>query len=92
MVEEGYEANGFCLTYLLSGCPLLLGCLWSITDKDIDDFTERMIDIYKDDIVDVGHTVCWSRRECKMKYLNGGAIVLYGLPHLFTYDSEEVIG
>lgn len=86
MVDEGgSEAHGFCLTYLLSGCSLLLGCLWSVTDKDIDEFTLRIVDKFMQENGDFGGAVAESKEVCRMKYLNGAAIILYGLPRVFKF-------
>jgi hypothetical protein len=34
-----------CYEYLQSECPLVLGCLWDITDKDTDELTKELINI-----------------------------------------------
>ena len=70
-----------CLTgpptvYLQGGSPALIGCLWDVTDRDIDRFTERLLDRLngKDDWATV---IKESRSACLMRHLNGSATVLY---------------
>ena len=43
MTKNQTESHGLALTYMLSGSPLLLGCLWNITDKDLDLFFKRIV-------------------------------------------------
>jgi hypothetical protein len=31
--------HGLPLTFLQNKCPALLGCLWDVTDKDVDELT-----------------------------------------------------
>lgn len=37
------EPTGTIYTYLLGGCPMVLGNLWDVTDKDIDKFSEELL-------------------------------------------------
>lgn len=31
------------LKYIMAGCPLFLGNLWDVTDRDIDRYTEALL-------------------------------------------------
>jgi separase len=42
MCFDGCEPQGIALVYLMSGSPLLLGCLWDVTDRDTDKCTDRI--------------------------------------------------
>jgi hypothetical protein len=37
------EENGVAVDYLVNGCPLLLGCIWDVTDKDCDKLFMNLI-------------------------------------------------
>ena len=80
--------------------PLLLGSLWDITDKDTDIMTEKLLKILKNtrnsiEIVEaltmarkffifIEFIVYFLSRSCRLKYLNGGAFVCYGIPVNFS--------
>jgi len=40
-----YQPTGMALKYLLAGCPTIVANLWDVTDRDIDRFTERVIQV-----------------------------------------------
>ncbi|KAL6121358.1 hypothetical protein NUSPORA_01735 [Nucleospora cyclopteri] len=50
---------------------IILGCLWDVTDKDLDAFTIKFLE-------EEDFNLTKYRNMCKMKYLNGSAIVIYG--------------
>ena len=86
------EPTGTIYTYLLGGCPMVLGNLWDVTDKDIDKFSEELFekmgfccnaDDSNDSGLSVSHAVSKSRGVCHLRYLNGAAPVIYGLPIQF---------
>jgi separase len=56
--------------------------LWDVTDKDIDKFTEDLIKTWMSSSHGTYLTTLMqkSRAVCKLKYLNGLAPVVYGLP------------
>lgn len=39
MTHDKSEPFGCAFTLLMKGCPAYLGCLWTVTDKDIDYIT-----------------------------------------------------
>ncbi|CAI6683522.1 AAB_G0021210.mRNA.1.CDS.1 [Saccharomyces cerevisiae] len=87
------EPTGTIYTYLLGGCPMVLGNLWDVTDKDIDKFSEELFEkmgfrCNTDDLngnsLSVSYAVSKSRDVCHLRYLNGAAPVIYGLPIKFV--------
>lgn len=80
--------------YIMGGCPSLLVNLWDVTDKDTDLFTMSVLkewgllddgdsmveDFFESDVKTLGECVTKGREACKLKYLNGAAPVLHGLP------------
>ncbi|KAH3682655.1 hypothetical protein WICPIJ_006369 [Wickerhamomyces pijperi] len=82
------EPTGTAYSYLIGGCPLVVGNLWDVTDKDIDMFTLSVFDKWglsrsifdSENSVDICQAVQLSRDNCKLKYMNGAAPVVYGLP------------
>lgn len=71
------------LSYLLSGCPFLVGTLWDVTDKDIDrlgiHFLEKII---HSENPALSKYLSESKKVCKLQHLTGLATVCYGIPHL----------
>ncbi|ONH65689.1 Separin [Cyberlindnera fabianii] len=79
------EANGTIYSYLIGGCPMIVGNLWDVTDKDIDKFSLSVFQKWglsssSEEKANISEAVALSRDECKLKYLNGAAAVVYGLP------------
>jgi len=81
------------ITHLPS--PTLVATLWDVTDRDIDTFAQSTFDKLRlnfDDVkarkagtsnhtpVSVVKAVATSREVCKLKYMNGAAPVVYGIP------------
>lgn len=72
---------------------MVLGNLWDVTDKDIDKFSEELFEkmgfrCNTDDLngnsLSVSYAVSKSRGVCHLRYLNGAAPVIYGLPIKFV--------
>ena len=84
------EENGVAVDYLVNGCPLLVGCIWEITDKDSDNLLMNVLNILnksKRVCHSIQNYIQKSRNECKLKYLNGSSFVCYGIPvYLKYYD------
>ena len=88
---KSFYGYGSIMSFFLGGCPMVLGNLWDVTDKDIDLFTISLFEKLnivnkkegaKNERVDVACRE--SRNVCKLKYLNGAAPVVYGLPLKFS--------
>lgn len=79
-----FPNSGNTLNWLTCGSPMVLANLWDVTDKDIDLFSMAMFDhcsLFDDKVgLSVCEGVCRSRHSCNLKYLNGSAPIVYGLP------------
>uniref|UniRef100_A0A4W5M5H5 separase n=1 Tax=Hucho hucho TaxID=62062 RepID=A0A4W5M5H5_9TELE len=81
-VRGELEGTGIILNYLMAGCPLILGNLWDVTDRDIDRFTKALLDSWLSagpgaPLLD---HMALSRQATHLKHLIGAAPVVYGLP------------
>ncbi|ODQ57327.1 hypothetical protein WICANDRAFT_36235 [Wickerhamomyces anomalus NRRL Y-366-8] len=80
------EPYGTVYSYLVGGCPMILGNLWDVTDKDIDKFSLSLLKKWGlsssqvEKSMNISDAVRLSRDECKLRFLNGAAPVIYGLP------------
>ncbi|KAL4949584.1 Separin [Aspergillus filifer] len=97
LTEAGeYEPYGTPMNYLQAGAPALVATLWDVTDKDIDRFAKSTFEHWGliqagsrpcgDDVGDavaLDAAVSQSRKACVLKYLNGAAPVVYGVPGVF---------
>lgn len=87
LTEAGeYEPYGTPMNYLQAGSPALVATLWDVTDKDIDRFARSTFEYWG--LFDGGgksldEAVGKSRSVCVLKYLNGAAPVIYGVPGVF---------
>ncbi|PYH48825.1 C50 family peptidase [Aspergillus saccharolyticus JOP 1030-1] len=89
LTEAGeYEPYGTPMNYLHAGSPALVATLWDVTDKDIDRFAKSTFDKWglfggEAEAVALDEAVSQSRQACVLKYLNGAAPVIYGIPSVF---------
>ncbi|XP_076437018.1 uncharacterized protein LOC143276416 [Babylonia areolata] len=85
-VFQHLDAEGYVHNYLLAGAPCVLGNLWDVTDRDIDTFAKEIFNLWqrgdhrRERHISLASLVQQARSVCRMKLLNGGAPVLYGLP------------
>ncbi|SCV04302.1 LAME_0H17370g1_1 [Lachancea meyersii CBS 8951] len=84
------EPSGVIYSYLLGGSPMVLGNLWDVTDKDIDKFSNAMFHELGimgqfNTSTTVSQAVSIARKSCHLRYLNGAAPVVYGLPLRFKW-------
>lgn len=93
-VRGEYDAAGTAVDYLVAGCPVVVGNLWDVTDKDIDRLTSHVLrewlHVEDEDTIEEGsaegaattiaHAVTSGRSVCKLRYLVGAATVVYGNP------------
>ena len=108
-----FEPYGTPVDYMQAGCPALVATLWDVTDKDIDRFSDTVLNKWglfkeappevsaspvtnrsptkrrakgkqattaKNDEVSLDQAVTLSRGSCILRYLNGAAPVIYGVP------------
>lgn len=89
LTEAGeYEPYGTPMNYLHAGSPALVATLWDVTDKDIDRFAKSTLEMWglvggREQTVALDDAVCQSRQACVLRYLNGAAPVIYGIPAVF---------
>lgn len=80
-----YEPYGRILSFLMAGCPAVVSNLWIVADKDINRFSQAVIDSWQcaniaGDSMLMASSVKSSRSACKTRYLVGAAPVCYGVP------------
>ena len=117
LTEAGeFEPYGTPINYMQAGCPAMLATLWDVTDKDIDRFSQTVLEKWglfrgcqmpvssspvkkgakqkgkarakyaekldRDEIVSssLDQAVVQGRDSCLLRYLNGAAPVVYGVP------------
>lgn len=64
--SPNFNIQGAICSYLKS-CVFLLGCLWDVTDHDLDEIARGVLERGEID-----------RSVCRLRYLNGAAVVVYG--------------
>lgn len=78
------EPHGNIYNWLAAGSPMVLVNLWDVTDKDIDAFSDAVLNHWgltsSHRGVPISTAVARSRNQCTLRYLNGLAPVVYGLP------------
>lgn len=117
LTEAGdFEPYGTPMNYMHAGCPAMLATLWDVTDKDIDRFSQTVLekwglfgghqspvssspvkkgtrqtgksrakDVEKAEsdeskLMSLDQAVAQGRDSCILRYLNGAAPVVYGVP------------
>uniref|UniRef100_A0A6J0SG72 separase n=1 Tax=Pogona vitticeps TaxID=103695 RepID=A0A6J0SG72_9SAUR len=81
-VQGNLEGNGAILKFLMAGCPLVLGNLWDVTDRDIDRYMEALLKnwLKAGSGAPLLQYVIQSRQAPRLKYMIGAAPIAYGLP------------
>ncbi|CAG06749.1 unnamed protein product, partial [Tetraodon nigroviridis] len=81
-VRGDQEGQGIILSYLMAGCPFVLGNLWDVTDRDIDRFTKALLEAWfsAGSGAPLLSYMGSSRQATHLKHLIGAAPVVYGLP------------
>ncbi|PSK33825.1 hypothetical protein C7M61_005170 [Candidozyma pseudohaemuli] len=79
------EPSSNIMVWLLCGSPMIVSNLWDITDKDIDAFSSDVLERWGlignlKERSDIASAVAKSRDTCVLKYLNGAAPIVHGLP------------
>lgn len=75
-VSDGF---GLPLAYLSAGVSCMVGCVWDVTDGDVDRLTYRFLECAAERRTTVGEALAVARRACKLRCLTGLATVFYGL-------------
>ncbi|XP_012887879.1 PREDICTED: separin [Dipodomys ordii] len=81
-VHGNLEGIGIVLKYIMAGCPLFLGNLWDVTDRDIDRYTEALLQgwLGAGPGAPLLYYVNQARQAPRLKFLIGAAPIAYGLP------------
>ncbi|XP_005397224.1 PREDICTED: separin isoform X2 [Chinchilla lanigera] len=81
-VHGDLEGAGIVLKYIMAGCPLFLGNLWDVTDRDIDRYTDALLQgwLRAGPGAPLLRHVSQARQAPRLKSLIGAAPVAYGLP------------
>ncbi|KAL4002148.1 Peptidase C50 family protein [Acanthocheilonema viteae] len=101
---EGFDGRGAIYDYIIAKCPCVVGCLWMVTDGEIDRVLLALLDFCFSEIQKSNADkirpnssyrllidgIAYARTACKLKYLTGGAVVAYGLP-IVTHLSQDMI-
>lgn len=77
---EGCDAYGMPWAFLHAGASAFVGCLWDVTDGEIDRLTRRFMKIGKrgGDLT-VGEWLSAARRACKLPFLSGICTAMFGV-------------
>ncbi|GAA5940472.1 hypothetical protein JCM1841_001027 [Sporobolomyces salmonicolor] len=93
--QGDFDPVGTPYHYMVAGSPALVANLWDVTDKDIDKFAQSVFDktglSSSSASTSTSHSpasltsaVATSREVCNLRYLNGAAPVVYGVPVRFA--------
>ena len=78
------------MSYLVAGCPALVGNLWTVTTMDLDVETERIVDWIMESATTPSqsllHVIPLAKMKSKLRFINGASLVYYGLP---IYKSQQ---
>uniref|UniRef100_A0A8C4R0V7 separase n=1 Tax=Eptatretus burgeri TaxID=7764 RepID=A0A8C4R0V7_EPTBU len=76
------EPSGIALSYMMAGCPCVLGNLWDVTDRDIDRYTEQLLRGWLSSAgrISLPECLALARSAPKLPFLTGAAPIIYGLP------------
>ncbi|GEM07555.1 cysteine-type endopeptidase, separase [Rhodotorula toruloides] len=99
--QGDFDPVGTPYHYMIGGCPSLVANLWDVTDKDIDKFAFsvfRKAGIAEPETASSSSSsplsltaaVAQSRDVCNLRYLNGAAPVVYGIPVRFALSHSQV--
>jgi len=74
-----YNTHSTCISYLfIPEIESVTGALWDVTDKDLDHISIGVLRSLQSSSEPLSVTINRLRHGCKLKYLNGAAIVVYG--------------
>ncbi|MBW0461348.1 hypothetical protein O181_001063 [Austropuccinia psidii MF-1] len=93
--QGDFDPTGTPYAYMVAGCPSLLANLWDVTDKDIDRLAIELFKqtgLYSQEhggcgVMTLTSALAQVRSCCQLKYLNGAAPVVYGIPVKFVFPT-----
>ena len=66
---------------IFSSSPALVGCLWDVTDGEIDRLCHALLKhLLGDEATPLPSLVAASRSVCKLQWLTGASAIVYGMP------------
>ena len=80
ILDKDTQPFGLPNYYLYSECPFILGFLWNVTSKDIDDFMINIFDNLFNDINNETFLIKYImkyKKSFKRKFINGCSLVIY---------------
>ncbi|TKR59321.1 hypothetical protein L596_029011 [Steinernema carpocapsae] len=92
---NGFDGRSTVYDYMVARCPCVIGCLWLVTDGEIDKFLVALLDycyahLKTKELEEVLSTragyraflrgISEARKACRLPYLTGSSVVAYGLP------------
>lgn len=83
-----FEPSGSVLAYVLSDCYATVGNLWIVTDKDLNVCTYELVDKWISSETSLSNCLPIARKNCKLRFLNGAALIYYGLPNVFLQNQK----
>ncbi|CCW66365.1 unnamed protein product [Phytomonas sp. Hart1] len=90
-----FENYGMPWAYLHAGARTFIGCLWDITNGEVDRLSRRFLRYSTTpklegvgDGLSVGEALSAARKVCKLPFLSGMATVMYGVNRLFALVDE----
>ena len=63
--------------------PSVVGCLWNVSDGEIDRFSRALFKSTKKSKSYLSTMVAESKQACKLPWVTGAAAVVYGVPVTF---------
>lgn len=93
-----FELSGPIWTLLSAGSPCVVGALWDVTDKDIDKFASSICEEWclfnsplnnNEPPCSLIEAVVKARVRCKLRLINAGAVVVYGIPAYVLPDQHS---
>ena len=77
-----FNQYGIILSYILAGCPCVVGNLWDVQTADMDKFSTEFLKSWLND--DSTNNICShlikAKDVCTFSHLTGSAPVVFGLP------------
>uniref|UniRef100_A0A0N4U4M9 separase n=1 Tax=Dracunculus medinensis TaxID=318479 RepID=A0A0N4U4M9_DRAME len=79
---RGFDGRGHVYDYHIAKCPCLIGCLWTVSDGEIDRFISCFLEysFFSSNYRFLLDGIGIARYACKLRYLTGASVVSYGLP------------
>ena len=77
------DPEGHANNFIIASVPSMLGFLWNITDKDVDQWTIKLLRYWTEDGCQKDFVQCVADMRTEFQRItNRAALVVYGLPNL----------